>query len=128
MTVFVDARQDNSVETTAEVEYGPRVGPDALEQMLCVGRVQVVGLDTDGVPVVTSRATRATPPAVRHAVAHRDGVCVIDGCSSRYRLQPHHIVQYTDGGDHHPTPQARRKQFCSKLEFLSASTLDRRLH
>ncbi|MDK1292893.1 MAG: hypothetical protein QGM46_11255, partial [Actinomycetota bacterium] len=27
VTVFVDARQDNPVETTAEVEYGPRVGP-----------------------------------------------------------------------------------------------------
>jgi len=70
--------------------------------MLCTGRVQIVGLDNNGVPVVTSPATRAIPPAIRHAVTHRDGVCVIDGCRSRYRLEPHHILGYADGGSHHP--------------------------
>ncbi len=102
VTVFVDARHDNPSETTAEVEYGPRVGPDALEQILCTGRVRVVGLDTDGMPVVTSPLGRAIPLAVRHTVARRDGACVIDGCTSRYRLQPHHIIRHADGGTHHP--------------------------
>ena len=102
VTVFVDARQDNPTETTAEVEYGPRVGPDALERILCTGRVRVVGLDTNGAPVVTSPLGRAIPLAIRHTVTRRDGVCVIDGCTSRYRLQPHHIIRYTDGGTHHP--------------------------
>ena len=102
VTVFVDARQDNSTETTGEIEYGPRVGPDVLDQMLCTGRVQIVGLDDQGVPVVVSRATRAIPPAIRHAVTRRDGVCVIDGCNSRYRLEPHHIQRFSDGGTHHP--------------------------
>ncbi|GMQ93117.1 MAG: hypothetical protein BMS9Abin12_0594 [Acidimicrobiia bacterium] len=88
VTVFVDARRDNPAETAAGVEYGPRVGPDALEQMLCTGRVRIVGLDDHGVPVVTSPAARAIPPAIRHVVAHRDGVCLIDGCTSRYRLDP----------------------------------------
>ncbi len=101
VTVFVDARQDNPTETTAEIEYGPRVGPDVLEQMLCTGRVQIVGLDDHGVPVITSRATRAIPPAIRHAVTRRDGMCVIDGCNSRYRLEPHHIQRFSDGGTHH---------------------------
>jgi hypothetical protein len=102
VTVFVDARRDNPIERTAEVEYGPRVGPDALEQMLCGGRVQVVGLDEHGIPVVSSPAARAIPPAIRHLVTYRDGACVIDGCSSRYRLQPHHVVRFADGGTHHP--------------------------
>jgi hypothetical protein len=102
VTVFVDARQDDPAETTAEIEYGPRVGPDALEQMLCTGRVGIVGLDAHGVPVVTSPAARAIPQAIRDVVTHRDGVCVIDGCHSRYRLQPHHIVRHADGGNHHP--------------------------
>ncbi|RLE16858.1 MAG: hypothetical protein DRJ28_00565, partial [Actinobacteria bacterium] len=102
VTVFVDARQDNPTETTGDIEYGPRIGPDALEQMLCTGRVQIVGLDDHGSPVVTSPATRAIPPAIRHAVTRRDGVCVIDGCNSRYRLEPHHIQRFSDGGTHHP--------------------------
>jgi len=100
VTVFVDARQDNPLETTAEVEYGPRVGPDAVEALVCSGRVQVIGLD-NGVPVVTSPATRTIPPALRHLVSHRDGGCVIDGCHSRHRLQPHHITRFADGGTHH---------------------------
>ncbi len=32
----------------------------------------------------------------------RDGGCTADGCSSRYRLQPHHMQWRTDGGDHDP--------------------------
>jgi len=102
VTIFVDAREDNPTERTAKIEYGPRVGPDALEQMLCGGRVQVVGLNDRGIPVATSPASRAIPPAIRHAVSYRDGVCVIDGCGSRYRLQPHRVVHFADGGTHHP--------------------------
>jgi hypothetical protein len=102
VTVFVDARQQDPLETTAVVEYGPRVGPDALDQIQCEGRVRIVGLDDIGIPVVTTPATRTIPPAVRDTVAHRDGACVIDGCTSRYRLQPHHIHRYADGGSHHP--------------------------
>lgn len=101
VTVFVDARRDNPLETGAEVEYGPRVGPDVVEQMLCGGRAQIIGLDS-GIPVVTSPAARAIPPAIRQHVVHRDGGCVIDGCHSRYRLQPHHILRFADGGTHHP--------------------------
>jgi hypothetical protein len=76
VVVFVDARQDNPAETCAEVEYGPRVGPDAVEQMMCQGRVQIVGLDTNGIPVVSSPSTRTIPPAIRHTVTYRDGGCV----------------------------------------------------
>jgi hypothetical protein len=102
VTVFVDARQDNPTETATEIEYGPRVGPEALDQIQCEGRVRIVGLDDNAIPVVTTPATRTIPPAIRHVVAHRDGACVIDGCGSRYRLQPHHIHRYADGGTHHP--------------------------
>jgi len=102
VTVFVDARQNNPTQTTPVIKYGPRVGPDALEQIMCGGKVQIVGLDTHGIPVVTTPATRTIPPAVRHTVAYRDRICVIDGCNSRYRLEPHHITHFTDGGSHHP--------------------------
>lgn len=105
-TVFVDATGrvatgGNPSEATAEVAYGPRVGPDTLELILCTGSVRVVGID-GGRPVTTSSATRAIPNAVRAFVAARDGGCTIDGCASRYRLQPHHIHPWALGGSHDP--------------------------
>ena len=100
VTVFVDASDaDIDPVDTAQVAYGPKVGPAALEQILCTGRIQIVGLD-NGTPVVSSRATRAIPRAIRHAVMHRDGGCTIDGCRSTYRLEPHHITPWSHGGDH----------------------------
>jgi len=103
VSVFVDLDDANSTggERGASLEYGPRVGPAALEELLCTGTVQIIGL-SHGRPVVTSTAARAIPAAVRRFVAHRDGGCVIAGCTSRYRLQPHHIRHRADGGSHDP--------------------------
>lgn len=100
VTVFVDATGDAGAGH-AEVAYGARVGPDTLETVLCTGSVRVVGMD-GARPVSTSRSSRAIPPAIRSAVARRDQRCVIDGCTSRYRLQPHHIRHWSDGGTHDP--------------------------
>jgi hypothetical protein len=97
----LDAANGSGGELGAEVEYGPPVGPAALEELLCTGSVQVIGL-ADGRPVVTSDAAKAIPPAVRRTVAWRDGGCTIDGCQSRYRLQPHHIRERRHGGSHDP--------------------------
>ena len=81
---------------------GPKVGPLTLEEILCGGTVQVITNDCER-PTWSSQATRAIPPAVRWFVLHRDGgACTADGCSSRYRLQPHHVRRRADGGDHDP--------------------------
>ena len=103
VTVFVDAHLagDTDGEAGAEVAYGPKVGPLTLERILCTGRVQVVGL-ADGRPVASSNAARDIPPATRRYVMWRDGGCVIGGCNSRYRLQPHHVRHRSDHGDHDP--------------------------
>lgn len=101
VTVFIDATDTTTTSPadTAQIAYGPRVGPQTLEELLCTGRIQVVGLD-NGTPVVISRATRSIPRAIRHAVIRRDAGCTIDGCRSRYRLEPHHILPWSHGGDH----------------------------
>ena len=107
VTVFVDARREAttdepskpSTDVTAEVAFGPQVGPDTLEAILCGGTVRVVGMDGDN-PIASSNATRAIPPSVRDAVLFRDGGCTIDGCESRYRLEPHHVVPWSHGGSH----------------------------
>ena len=101
VSVFVDAELVAATvgEAGAEIASGPRIGPATLERLLCDSRVQVVA--HDGLkPVAASPATRVIPPAIRRFVLWRDGGCVIDGCHSRYRLQPHHIVPFSAGGDH----------------------------
>jgi hypothetical protein len=103
VTVFVDGNlaADTGGEAGAEIEFGPKVGPATLERILCAGAVKLVGM-AEGEPVTTTRASRAIPPAVRHAVLWRDGGCTIDGCRSRYRLQPHHVRPWSAGGSHGP--------------------------
>ncbi len=92
VTVFVDADPAGATlgERGATIAAGPRVGPDTIDRVVCEGVTGIVGL-VNGRPVTTTDRTRDIPPAVRDAVLHRDGGCVIDGCRSRYRLQPHHI-------------------------------------
>ncbi|MEN8113717.1 MAG: DUF222 domain-containing protein [Actinomycetota bacterium] len=103
VTVFIDLdqAQGSGGELGATVEYGPRIAPNTLEELLCGGSVQIVGLD-QGQPVITTRTSRQIPPPVRRLVAHRDGGCTIAGCTSRYRLEPHHIRHRADGGSHDP--------------------------
>jgi hypothetical protein len=101
--VFVDFDQANTSrrELGSELQYGPRVGPNLLDEVLCGGRVQLVGLER-GKPVVTSQSTSAIPPAVRRFVAWRDKGCTVAGCTSRYRLQAHHIKHRAHHGDNDP--------------------------
>ncbi len=105
ITIFVDAAraEATSGEVGAAVAAGPRVGPGALQRILCGGTVGIVALDELGNPVRASRNSRRIPPAVRAFVLHRDGGCVMAGCRSRYRLEPHHIHPYARLGDHDPS-------------------------
>ena len=101
--VFVDAALAARTvgEAGAEVVGGPRVGPEALREILCGGRVEVV---LDGAqPLAVGSTAHAIPPRLRRFVLARDGgTCTADGCTSRYRLQPHHIRLRSHGGRHDP--------------------------
>ena len=101
--VFVDAglAAPTFGEAGVTLSSGPRVGPNALDEILCTGKIRVIVEDHDHRPIGVSDLGEAIPPAIRSAVLHRDqGVCQIDGCRSRYRLQPHHIRPRSRGGDH----------------------------
>ena len=101
VSVFVDAGLADATcgEAGAEIAFGAKAGPSTLERILCSGAVQVIGVES-GRPVMATNATRAIPPATRKYVAWRDGGCTIDGCESRYRLQPHHATPWSRGGTH----------------------------
>ncbi len=104
VTVFVDATAAASTngETGAWIADGPRVGPATIERILCEGNVEVIARSEDGQPLAVGRASRATPPKLRRFVLARDGGCTADGCTSRYRLQPHHRIPWSRGGPTDP--------------------------
>lgn len=103
VTIFVDARQDGDGDGyVATVAAGPRVGPATLEALLCHGRIDVIGVTRTGIPVTFGDATTAIPARIRRYVLARDGGCTAQGCTSRYRLEPHHIQARRHGGNHDP--------------------------
>jgi hypothetical protein len=100
VAVIVDA--DIAVETSAErgvsVLAGPRLGPGTLEEILCHGIVDVVGITRDGRPLDLGRRSRTVDRKLRRHVLHRDGGCTVEGCSSRYRVEIHHVLPWSYGG------------------------------
>ncbi len=102
--VFVDAglASSDGGESGATLPSGVKVGPNTLAEILCGGKVRVIA--TDGLhPIAYTDRTDVIPPAVRRFVQWRDmGQCSIEGCHSRYRIQPHHILERHRGGSHDP--------------------------
>ena len=106
VSIFVDAREAarSNGETGAAIDIGARVGPLTLEEILCDGRVEILLTAQDGTPLAVGPTARTIPPKLRRFILHRDGgACTADGCRSRYRLQPHHILPKSQGGTHDPT-------------------------
>jgi len=99
--VFVDATEaaPTNGEAGVTVATGPQVGPNTLAAILCDGIVEVIASTPDGTPLAIGRRSRVIPPRLRRFILHRDGgVCTISGCVSRYRLQVHHIMPWSEGG------------------------------
>ena len=101
LTVFVDATHATPTNGQAGVtiQTGPRVGEATIEAILCDGVVEVTAHTGDGIPLASGRRSRVIPPRLRRCVLARDGAaCTVAGCTSRYRLQIHHITRWADGG------------------------------
>jgi hypothetical protein len=94
ITLFVDG-------TGVEIEAGPTVGRETLDKVACAGSLEVVNV-RDGQPLAMGRRSRVISGKLRRFVMHRDGGCAVDGCTSRYRLQAHHIVPWSEGGPTDP--------------------------
>ncbi len=101
--IFIDATQAASTggETGAITRSGVKVGSNTLEEILCVGETQTTLIDADGLKAVPTNGDRL-PNRTRQYIFYRDGACTADGCTSRYRLEPHHIQPRSHRGDHHP--------------------------
>ncbi len=101
--IFIDATecQRTQGEAGATTRSGIKVGPNTLREILCVGDTQTTIIDSDGLKAVPTDGDRL-PQRTRDFVFFRDGGCQGDGCTSRYRLEPHHIIHQANGGDHNP--------------------------
>lgn len=105
VTVFIDA--DKAVATNAEtgatLATGPRIGPRALDAILCDAVTEVTLTTADGRLMEYGTRVRTIPPALRRAVLHRDhGMCTADGCNTTSRLQIHHINHRAHDGPTNP--------------------------
>lgn len=106
VSIFLDAQLATSTDGEAggEIASGPRIGPLTLEQILCDGSVEILMTAPNGQPLSVGPTARTIPPKLRRFIIHRDGgACTVDGCRSRYRLQPHHIQPRSQGGSHDPS-------------------------
>ena len=79
---------------------GARVGPDTVELVQCVGTTEVITVA--GPNILHHETTASMRPSMRRAVLARDDGCTIDGCTSTYRLEAHHIVPRSQGGTNTP--------------------------
>jgi hypothetical protein len=104
VTVVVEAKTAAPThgEAGGWIVSGPRVGPATLEQLLCETVIEVTALTQDGQPLAIGTATTTIPPRLRRFILARDTGCVIEGCTSTNRLQPHHITPRHQGGNNHP--------------------------
>jgi hypothetical protein len=99
LSIFTDGQlaagsdgQAGSVTST-----GISVGRSTIEEILCNGSTEHITFH-NGQPLAAGRTSRVIPPKLRRAILHRDGGCTADGCTSRYRLQPHHRVPWSQNG------------------------------
>ncbi len=101
ITVFVDTREASPTagEAGITLDSGTRVGQRALRATLCDGNVEVIGRTEDGRLMEYGRSQRTAPPALKRALLAEAGhTCAVDGCTSRRRLQIHHLTPWAEGG------------------------------
>ena len=80
-----------------------------LQRLACDGRVQLA-IDRDGCTLDIGRRSRKVPTALRRALTERDeGRCRWPGCESRFGVEIHHLVYWTQGG---PTDRSNLVSLC----------------
>jgi hypothetical protein len=90
ISVFVD---DKGVEIAGSTP----VGPEILDKVACAGSLEMIRT-VDGQPLAVGRRSRVISGRLRRFILHRDGGCTADGCTSRYRLEVHHVIPWSEGG------------------------------
>jgi hypothetical protein len=82
---------------SASLDDGTRVSAETFRRIACdCGLVALAG---DGAELNIGRRARSIPPAIRRALALRDGGCRFPGCTHTRFLHGHHIRHWLAGGE-----------------------------
>jgi uncharacterized protein len=82
---------------SASLDDGTRVSAETFRRIACdCGLVALAG---DGAVLNIGRRARSIPPAIRRALALRDGGCRFPGCTHTRFLHGHHIRHWLAGGE-----------------------------
>lgn len=81
----------------AEVENGPILHSEVVQQLVCDGRLQTVVYDGERKPLGVGFTTNQIPRWLRRLLKKRDGGCVFPGCAQRRFVHGHHIVRFPKG-------------------------------
>lgn len=84
--------------THCELEDGPAVAAETARRLACDASLVTIIEDHQGEPLDVGRKTRTIPPAIRRALAARDGGCVYPGCTHKRYVDGHHLQHWADGG------------------------------
>ena len=103
LSVFTSAElaSNSEGEAGSVTSSGIQVGPQTIEEIFCTGSIEHIRFQ-GGQPLSAGRTSRVIPPKLRRAILYRDGGCCAEGCTSRYRLQPHHRIRWSQGGPTNP--------------------------
>ncbi|MCE2515801.1 MAG: DUF222 domain-containing protein [Acidobacteria bacterium] len=77
---------------------GIRVGQETARRIACDAATVTMRHGADGGVLDVGRRTRTISPALRRALAARDGKCRFPGCAAR-RCDAHHVRHWADGGE-----------------------------
>ena len=77
---------------------GIRVGQETARRIACDAATVTMRHGADGTVLDVGRRTRTVSPALRRALAARDGQCRFPGCAAR-RCDAHHVRHWADGGE-----------------------------
>ncbi len=77
---------------------GIRVGKETARRIACDAATVTIRHGSDGGVLDVGRRTRTVSPALRRALAARDGQCQFPGCAA-LRCDAHHIRHWADGGE-----------------------------
>jgi hypothetical protein len=108
------------------VDEGPALASDVARRLACDGGVLAVFEDGGGAPLGVGRKTRAIPPALRRALACRDGGCRFPGCTSTRFVDAHHVEHWADGGETRLDNLALLCRFHHRLVHEGGFTVTRR--
>jgi len=80
-----------------ELAGGPWLPSETARRYACDASVVAI-TERDGEPLGVGRKTRTITPALRRALAARDGGCRFPGCTNDRFTDGHHIVHWAAGG------------------------------